>query len=37
MLRWSADNAVRLHFTQPGKPTQNGKVESLNGRIEMNC
>jgi putative transposase len=33
MLRWGAEKDVDLHFVQPGKPTHNGNVESLNGRI----
>src|ERR1700722_3291841 len=33
MLQWGADRRVDLHFIEPGKPTQNAKIESLNGRI----
>jgi putative transposase len=33
MLQWGADKCVDLHFIEPGKPTQNAKIESLNGRI----
>ena len=33
MLAWCRDNAVDWHFIAPGKPMQNGFVESFNGRM----
>jgi putative transposase len=33
MLQWGADRDVTLHFIDPGKPTQNAHIESLNSRI----
>jgi len=33
MLQWSAEQHVAFQFSDPGKPTQNAQVESLNGRI----
>ncbi|BDE06909.1 insertion element protein [Vulcanimicrobium alpinum] len=33
MLGWAARVNVELHFIEPGKPTQNGSVESFNGRF----
>jgi putative transposase len=33
MQQWGADRNVHLHFIEPGKPTQNAKIESLNGRV----
>jgi len=33
MLKWGAEHNVALHFIDPGKPTQNGHVESFNGRV----
>lgn len=33
MLAWCKDNGVDWHFIAPGKPMQNGFVESFNGRM----
>lgn len=33
MERWSKERGIVLEFTSPGKPTQNGQVESFNGTM----
>lgn len=35
--KWAYRNQVKLHFIEPGKPTQNGKIESFNGRLRDEC
>jgi putative transposase len=37
MLRWSQDRAVECHYIAPGKPQQNGFIESFNGRFRDEC
>ena len=37
MLNWSQDTEVRLAFIEPGKPTQNGYIESFNGKLRDEC
>jgi len=37
MFFWSEKNVVKLHFIQPGKPTQNAFVESFNGKFRDQC
>jgi putative transposase len=34
---WSQRTNVKLHFIQPGKPTQNAFVESFNGKFREYC
>ena len=35
--QWAYANGVRLHFIDPGKPTQNGFIESFNGKFRDEC
>lgn len=35
--QWAYENGVRLHFIDPGKPQQNGFIESFNGRFRDEC
>jgi len=37
MFLWSKQVGVKLHFIQPGKPTQNAFVESFNGKFREYC
>ena len=37
MACWARDRKVRLHFIDPGKPTQNAYIESFNGRFRDEC
>ena len=37
ILQWQEDSRVEWHYIAPGKPTQNGFVESLNGRFRDEC
>jgi putative transposase len=37
MLQWQQDTQVEWHYIAPGKPMQNGFVESFNGRLRDEC
>lgn len=37
ILQWQQDHGVEWHYIAPGKPMQNGFVESLNGRFRDEC
>jgi putative transposase len=37
LARWAADRGIDVHFIDPGKPMQNGHVESFNGRLREEC
>ena len=36
-VAWCEERAITLHHIQPGKPMQNGHVESFNGRLRDEC
>lgn len=37
MEAWSKKNNISLHFIDPGEPTQNGYIESFNGKLRDEC
>jgi transposase InsO family protein len=37
ILQWQEDSQVEWHYIGPGKPMQNGFVESLNSRFRDEC
>jgi putative transposase len=37
ILRWQEERGVLWHYVAPGKPQQNGFVESFNGRFRDEC
>ncbi|WP_341208953.1 IS3 family transposase [uncultured Sphingomonas sp.] len=37
ILKWTQDRPIDWHYIAPGKPQQNGYVESFNGRLRDEC
>ncbi len=37
LMKWCHDHGVEIRFITPGKPTQNGHIESLNGTLRNEC
>ena len=37
ILAWQQERGVEWHYIAPGKPMQNGFVESFNGRLRDEC
>jgi putative transposase len=37
ILKWSMDNSIGWDYIQPGKPYQNGTIESFNGKLRDEC
>ena len=35
--QWAYLNNVKLDFSRPGKPTDNGLIEAFNGRLRQEC
>jgi putative transposase len=37
ILKWANENGVEWHYIDPGKPQQNGFIESFNGSLRDEC
>jgi transposase InsO family protein len=37
ILKWANDNKVEWHYIDPGKPQQNGYIESFNSSLRDEC
>ena len=37
VLKWCQETGIEWHYIQPGKPMQNGLVESFNGSFRDEC
>jgi putative transposase len=37
MDRWAYEHSVELDFSRPGRPIDNAKIESFNGRLRGEC
>lgn len=37
MFFWAQERGIQLNFIEPGKPSQNGFIESFNGRLRDEC
>jgi putative transposase len=37
MDKWAYERGVEMDFSRPGKPTDNARVESFNGRLRQEC
>ena len=35
--QWAYQNKVTLHFITPGRPTENGYIESFHGKFREEC
>ncbi len=37
MDAWASQHGIQLDFIRPGKPVENGFIESFNGRLREEC
>lgn len=37
ILKWAGETGVAWHYIDPGKPQQNGYIESFNGSLRDEC